>query len=101
MTREETIARLRELGLENPVDEVGRIVLAKADLRKADLKEADLRGADLRGADLRGARPGGGILGEFAGNHAGPSEVRWRNAVARWVQAGRARGGVYPFTAPN
>lgn len=37
MTREETIKRLKELGIENPVNEEARIVLAGADLTRADL----------------------------------------------------------------
>jgi uncharacterized protein YjbI with pentapeptide repeats len=55
MTGEETLERLKELGLGNLVNEQGRIVLRGVDLHGADLSGMELRGADLDGADLRGA----------------------------------------------
>ena len=57
MTREETIERLKTLGIANPVNEEGRI-----DLRGADLSRADLAGAQLFNANLPGAELGGANL---------------------------------------
>ena len=58
MTRDETIQRLQELGIENPVDAEGRIVLRGAYLRGAYLRGAYLTYANLRGAYLTGANLG-------------------------------------------
>jgi uncharacterized protein YjbI with pentapeptide repeats len=62
MTREETVERLQALGLENPVNDEGRITLIRADLPWAYLFGANLQGADLRGANLEGANLGGANL---------------------------------------
>ena len=62
MTREETIERLKELGVENPVDEEGRINLAGADLQGADLTRAHLAHAHLAGANLTRTQLQGTVL---------------------------------------
>ena len=64
MNREESIARLKKLGLENPVNEEGRIYLRDVDLRDADLRKADLGNANLHEANLSRANLYGANLRE-------------------------------------
>ena len=80
MTREETIERLKELGVANPVDEEGQIVLRGADLRGANLRGALLQGADLRNADLRGTDlRGAGLRGANLRGAKHNVLTRWPN----------------------
>jgi len=98
--REETIEWLKELGIENPVDDKGQIVLCHAslrgvNLRVANLEKGDLRGTDLQGADLRGANLQGADLrgANLAGANLRGAELQEANLQDADLRGANLREG--------